>query len=78
MSIPNNLGVKLDTSPVNVVIGNNKADTPSVGTVFGNLLGGVALEVTGAALGNLLNGSGEVKGTNLNRPNRLKNKLQNK
>lgn len=63
MSIPNNLGVKLDTSPVNVVIGNNKADTPSVGTVFGNLLGGVALEVTGAALGNLLNGSGEVKGT---------------
>lgn len=57
------LKVSSDTPQVNFLIGNNKADTPSVGSVFGNLFGDVALGFTGVALGKLLNGSGEVKGS---------------
>ena len=63
MGIPNNLGVHSDTPQVNFLIGNNKADKPNVGTVLGNVFGDVALGFTGVALGKLLNGSGEVKGS---------------
>lgn len=61
--IANNLGVNSDTPQVNFLIGNNKADKPNVGTVLGNVFGDVALGFTGVALGNLLNGSAEVKGS---------------